>query len=383
MTKKTILVFVDWFWPGYLAGGPVQSVISLVSHLRDTYDFKIVTTDRDLHALQAYKGITPDTWQQCDLGCDVFYLSPDQKKISSFRKIIRETHYDCVYLNSFFSYYFSILPLLILRSANSKKPVVIAPGMLGAGALSIKKNKKQVFLTLIKFIGIHRRLRWHATSEQELKEITNVIHPLAKISIIPNLPRKLQLADSVEKKAGVLNVCFVSRISHKKNLLLALELVSQMSADVRFRIYGPKEDELYWEKCQRLIDQMPPHIQVSYEGSVNPNEISGVFSNNHIMLLPTLNENFGHAIIESLSSGCPVITSDQTPWTDLETYGAGFAIPLDNKKAFVNALNHYSVMNQSSLESCRHNAVRYVAEKIKVPEIIQQYKNLFNDCLKN
>jgi len=54
----------------------------------------------------------------------------------------------------------------------------------------------------------------------------------------------------------------------------------------------------------------------------------------HLMFLPTRGENFGHAIIEALRSGCPVLISDQTPWRGLEDDRAGWILPLDEAERF-------------------------------------------------
>ena len=43
MQKKKILVFIDWYLPGYRAGGPIQSIANLVNHLDDELDISIVT----------------------------------------------------------------------------------------------------------------------------------------------------------------------------------------------------------------------------------------------------------------------------------------------------------------------------------------------------
>ena len=47
MEKKKILVFIDWYLPGFRAGGPIRSCANLISHLSDEFDFNIVTTDTD------------------------------------------------------------------------------------------------------------------------------------------------------------------------------------------------------------------------------------------------------------------------------------------------------------------------------------------------
>ena len=39
--KKTILILCDWFLPGYLAGGPIQSIATLTQQLGNDIDFKI------------------------------------------------------------------------------------------------------------------------------------------------------------------------------------------------------------------------------------------------------------------------------------------------------------------------------------------------------
>ena len=59
--KKTILILCDWFLPGYLAGGPIQSIATLTKQLGDAIDFKIITTDRDFKSKKPYENIAINT----------------------------------------------------------------------------------------------------------------------------------------------------------------------------------------------------------------------------------------------------------------------------------------------------------------------------------
>jgi glycosyltransferase involved in cell wall biosynthesis len=44
-------------------------------------------------------------------------------------------------------------------------------------------------------------------------------------------------------------------------------------------------------------------------------------------VLPTIGENFGYVFLEALAAGCPLITSDRTPWTTLrKTHWLGYFI---------------------------------------------------------
>ncbi len=101
------------------------------------------------------------------------------------------------------------------------------------------------------------------------------------------------------------------------------------------------------------------------------------------MFLPTLNENFGHSIVESLLSGCPAIISDQTPWSDLEKNNAGYSIPLNSKEKFLQAIVAMAKLNQEEFSQKSNAANSYISNKIEVEKSINLYKNLFNEFIKN
>src|SRR5438132_620616 len=50
-----------------------------------------------------------------------------------------------------------------------------------------------------------------------------------------------------------------------------------------------------------------------YCGPIPHEQVAGVLSDNDLLYLPTLGENFGHIIVESFAAGCPVLISDCTP----------------------------------------------------------------------
>ena len=384
-TKRNILIFVDWFWPGYLAGGPVQSIMSLVDYLGVDFNFKIITTNCDLNSNVPYPEITPNVWVKSEMGCEIYYADPKTLSTGLIKKIIAEVRFDKVYINSFFSKFFSIIPLQILNKDYPNKPIILAPrGMLGDGALALKKYKKKVFIMYSKLSGLHSTVIWHATSTQEEKEIVKVFNPKTPIVKISNLPKKVNAPLTRQKRKGVLNLCFVSRISEKKNLFFALEILTDIKeVNVNYNIYGPLEDLAYWEKCKEQIRTMPPNIKVTYKGSLSPDAIEKIYGQEEMMFLPTLNENFGHSIVESLLCGCPVIISDQTPWNDLEESDAGYAISLDNKEKFKMVIITCANLNQDEFSEKSKRAINYIAKKIDLELITQQYKTLFNEPTKN
>ena len=165
--KKKILIFIDWYLPGYKSGGPVQSVANLVEHLKDEFDFSIITRNTDYCETIPYTNVKSDEWNTLSNGVRVFYFSENELTHKNIRNLIRKTDYDCVYLNGIYSMYFTLIPLLYLRKKHDKRVVIAARGMFSEGSLGVKKTKKQFFIRAVKVLQFFDKVIFHATSEGE------------------------------------------------------------------------------------------------------------------------------------------------------------------------------------------------------------------------
>ena len=76
------------------------------------------------------------------------------------------------------------------------------------------------------------------------------------------------------------------------------------------------------------------------------NQKAKVFYSYNLMFLPTLVENFGHAIVESLYFETSVLISDLTPWKNLEAFGVGWSIPLSEECRFISAIEQMPKMDR-------------------------------------
>ena len=61
--RKKILVFIDWFLPGYKAGGPIRSMANMTDHLQD-FDFFVVTRNTDYTDTNPYASVKSDQWNK-------------------------------------------------------------------------------------------------------------------------------------------------------------------------------------------------------------------------------------------------------------------------------------------------------------------------------
>jgi glycosyltransferase involved in cell wall biosynthesis len=181
----------------------------------------------------------------------------------------------------------------------------------------------------------------------------------------------------ISKEPGRLRLIYYSLIAQKKNLSFLLELLKQESMQgISLDIAGPLKDRDYWKECQKIIAALPAHISVKYIGEQEPSNVNALLSKYHLFVLPTLGENFGHAIVESLSSFRPVLISDKTPWKDVGAAGAGYSLPLD-PSSWTRALQDARQWDQISFESHASSAMKYFNMKFH-PDILRgKYMELF------
>ena len=162
------------------------------------------------------------------------------------------------------------------------------------------------------------------------------------------------------KTGGKLNIVFLSRISPIKNLEYCLKVLANIKSDIVFHIYGPNEDLHYWNKCKNLISELPANIEVKYLGSLNQDLVLSNLEKYDVFFLPTKGENFGHVIFEALSAGLILLISNNTPWVDLEEFGIGHDISLDNFEYFVECIERYANMNNNELAELKSKSYSYI-----------------------
>lgn len=371
---KTLLIFSDWYLPGEKAGGPVRSLASLVHHLKEDFQMYIFTRNTDYLDAKPYSSVKSDTWIKNE-NVQLFYCSSSNLNATTIKNILTQLNPDVVYLNSMFSFYFSLLPLFF---AGKRKTVLAPRGMLANGALSVKANKKKLFLLLAKQIKLFNNIIFHATNEQEKQDIQTYF-PNNKIEIIPNIPhnRGEKITPRKEKDKNALHLIFIGRIAREKNVLFAAEILSEIKFPVEIDFYGAVYNKDYWNKCQEILNKSKS-IKWNYKGVFTNNDFEKVISKYDALFLPTLGENYGHAIVECLSAGVPVIISDKTPWSDIADFNAGWAIPLSDKKKYISAILKIYNMPQNDYENYAMGAKQYFKNRVVNSLSYKKYVELFN-----
>ena len=380
MSKPKVLVFIDWYLPGTRSGGPVRSCANLMDHLSGDIEFSIITTDTDYTEDAPYPNVISDQWTLIEGGTRVWYCSKGNVKKDTFKTLIAEEEYDAYYINGIYSKYFSILPLRILKKQKQRAKVIVAVrGMLAKGAMQFGTLKKKSFIQVAKLSGLYKGVVFQATNVEEEADIRTHINKDAKIEVIPNLPRFASPNNKpIEKKSGELKVLCLARIAVEKNNLFAIERVAQLRGKILLDLCGVIYDQEYWAKCKKAIDELPPNITVRHIHGIDGSNVPQFISDHHVLFLPSLGENFGHVIFESLSEGRPVVISDRTPWRDLEDARAGYVLPLEGKVAFEEAIKELAQMDQVAFNEWSDGAFNYALRYLEADKTAAKYLELFS-----
>ncbi len=367
---KKIIICIPWFWPAYKAGGPIQSIVNLVTQFKGKCSFYIFTGNCDLGG-EKLNGIETDKWIDFNAHTKVWYAS--QQPRAALKKKVREIAPDQLFIIGLFSPAFNIFPLLGIKNVHK----ILSPrGMLHPGALNQKAIKKYIFLSVLKKTNALKSVVFHATDEEEEKIIKNNFGNQAHIKIASNFPRLFSAVEKT-KSPNSLKLISIALISPMKNHLLVLEALKKCTASVFYSVYGPVKDDAYWLQCENMIKLLPQNIQVQYHGTLASLAVEATLQKADVFILPSKSENFAHAICEALSAGLPVITSHFTPWNQLQENNAGVNVDLTTQD-IANAIEMFAKMEHNEFSKWSKAAAAYIHQKINSTKINEQYHLLFN-----
>ena len=145
-------------------------------------------------------------------------------------------------------------------------------------------------------------------------------------------------------------------------------------------IYGTPEDAAYLDACRSKLDQLKnsrPLFSWEYKGEADSEKVPELFAEYDAFLFPTLGENYGHVIAESLSSGCIPVISDTTPWLDLDEKGCGYVCPLEDKQAYAKALDELAAMSEEDIKPMRDCCIAYITSLNEESVANTGYRTIF------
>lgn len=374
-----IIFSTPCFYPSVNTGGPAVSMTNLVSKMSENYLCSVITPIYEMGTRDKFIEVVEG--KNSLYNAEVYYSS--KLGVWDIYSLIKKLQPDIIYVSSLFSFNYSLSALLYKKLHKHCKVIIAPRGELRTYAMSKKTFRKKLYIGFLKLTGLLKNVKIHTTSDDEFHELEAVGLKLRPQNTYNIANLSVQKSDDSAirpyKAAGALKILTVGRFAAVKNIHYAIEVLSSLKGNIELDIYGPKEDENYFESCFAI--KTPNNIKVNYKGILKHDDLEKIYLDYHLFLSPTLTENFGHSIVEALLNHCPVIISNNTPWNDVADYGAGYAIDLNEKDSFAKAITEFVEMNDEVYQARCLSAKNYIQKKVNTNNIVDNYYSMFDESM--
>jgi glycosyltransferase involved in cell wall biosynthesis len=141
-----------------------------------------------------------------------------------------------------------------------------------------------------------------------------------------------------------------------------------------------EEEKVYLRQLKQKVRELKIEDGVRFLGGVYGMDKERLLADSLCNVLPSLSENFGNVVLESLAQGTPVIAAKGTPWESLAEQRVGSWIDAnpENLRDEIKSLTEISNANYSELSiRCR----RFVERKYSVeqPENMNKWKYFYDN----
>ena len=351
------------YYPAIRYGGPIFAIHELCkAQVLLGHEVSVYTTNvdgdlnLDLPTGQPIDvdGVKVTYFSVPNYGKRIYFSSP--MKIALGKKL---SNVDFMHLHSVF-----LWPTNMAARLAKKHGIPWCVSPRGALSLAMVRSKSYLIKIVALFLADNWTLRnasfLHATSLMEKKEMINHIPRLSKIEVIPN--GVLIPLGSLYKPSEKPYVLYLGRISWKKRIDCLIQAM-QYIRNHDLVIAGNDEENLL-PKLQKLVFDLGLGNKVHFVGSVLGEKKDDLLRSARILALPSLNENFGNVVLESLASSRPVaLTKGVALLEEVLLANAGIQIS-DNPKEMGEQLNSY-LSNHENLNKMGQNGFDLVMNKFQ------------------
>ncbi len=253
---------------------------------------------------------------------------------SGLRRHLDEHPFDVVHHHSL---WLRTLHYAHRRARSLRAPFVISPrGMMSPWAWQHHGGRKQLVRHLVHPGAFEAADGWHATSPEEAEDIRS--HGFKQpICIAPNGVTIPTAADCSAAAAHWRHACpdtvqrptalFYSRLHRKKRVLELIDLwLAQAPPAWLLLIVGTPEEYTPAQLEAYALRRSGAGRVRAFDGTGAPPPYSVA----SLFILPSHNENFGMVIAESLAHAVPVLVTDATPWSHVNSLGCGWCVPWES-----------------------------------------------------
>lgn len=256
-------------------------------------------------------------------------------------------------------------------------PYLITPrGMLEPWILARNPWKKKLALWLYQKKILQEASHLHATAQMEANNIRKAGFT-TPITVIPN-GIDLSEVKAVKTTYGTKKMVFLSRIHPKKGIEGLLEAWRTVDTKAWTLEIAGEGDSAYVETLKKKACDLK---NIHFIGPQYGESKWDCLRSADVMVLPTFSENFGIVVAEALAVGVPVLTTQGTPWEDLQTHDCGWWVDLsiENLRKTLIKITNTPV---SRLKIMGDNGKKLIEQKYDLKAMGRRITELYKSIIK-
>lgn len=284
-------------------------------------------------------------------------------------------HYDIIHIHAWWN---TVSVLACLIGLQKKVPVVVSPrGMLSDYSLSNQNTGKKSIIHSLIGKRLLNKVFIHVTTESEKLEVEKLVNPVG-ISIIPNMIKlPSEIFDHRDNK--FFKIIFLSRIDPKKGLDILIEALGSVNHPWQLTIAG-MGDEDYISFLKSKADELEISSNIDWVGFAGEEKFK-LLSQHDLFVLPSHNENFGNAVIESLSVGTAVLLSEGVGLADyVSKNNLGWVCPALPAQ-LAETINDIMTNPHEDLHRIRTQSPQVIKRDFDQSVLVQYYINLYQQVI--
>lgn len=150
-----------------------------------------------------------------------------------------------------------------------------------------------------------------AVSESTANQVTGLLKvERSRVRVIPHGVRRFHASAAAIAVSREPLILFVGAIQKRKNVQRLVKAFEQTPAGWKLALagslgYGAAE-------VLRTVEESPRRVDITMAGYISDEELEALYRRASLFAFPSLDEGFGMPILEAMSRGLPVLTSDRS-----------------------------------------------------------------------
>tara|TARA_Y100000748_G_scaffold296321_1_gene289007 strand:+ start:943 stop:2076 length:1134 start_codon:yes stop_codon:yes gene_type:complete len=178
---------------------------------------------------------------------------------------------------------------------------------------------------------------------------------------------------------GNFKILFIGSITDRKKPHMIIDALPKLHDDkVEFHLVGPTPNQKYLEELREKIKYNNLEDRVYIHGIKSRDEVKEFYSENNLMILPSISEGLARVIFESQVTACPVLVTDAPGMQDIVIDGqTGYVFKSNDLKSMIEKID-YIIQNYNEATSVGKNAKDFILSNYSADNFKFSFQKIFD-----